>query len=104
MDYITLGCFVSVVKHSQAIAMMRSSFVEMTSWGHGDGVSQCVMGRRESMCNGDENHENAVRDGQHEADFAILITGIFGCQSRRSCAGAEAIKSDKCIKSGEPSH
>ncbi|GJV80745.1 polyadenylate-binding protein 7 [Tanacetum coccineum] len=65
--------------------------------GSGDGVSQCVLGRRESMCNGDENHEIDVRDGQHEADFDIGITGIFGCQSGRSCAGAEAIKSDKCI-------
>ncbi|GJY63379.1 hypothetical protein Tco_0464839 [Tanacetum coccineum] len=41
-----------VVRRSQAIAMMRLSFVEITSWGHGDGVSQCVMGWSESMCHG----------------------------------------------------
>ncbi|GKG21024.1 hypothetical protein Tco_0380825, partial [Tanacetum coccineum] len=52
--------------------MMRSSFVEMTSWGHGDGVSRCVMGWTRPCC---KDHGNAVRDGQHEADFAIRITG-----------------------------
>ena len=47
-----------------------------------------------------KDYKNVVGDGQHDADFAIKVTSIFSYKSGRSCAGAEAIQSDECIKSG----
>lgn len=51
-----------------------------------------------------KDYENAIGDGQHDADFAIKVTSILNYKSGRSCAGAEAIQSNECIKSGGPSH